>query len=150
MEGEQAWRSTSRSCKCTWKQCMGSGLASHGAHSLQVIQCYFLCLAGLSRSFLVYVAAQSLIGLTCGGMCMMFTVEAMTIPLSSGAETALLRVYMTIGMIMHIHKVRILIVEKQLIMCPVTLAWTKVFVQGFFSWCLVGSCASLHRFWKSL
>jgi len=31
-------------------------------------------------------------------------VEAMTIPLSSGAETALLRVYMTIGMIMHIHK----------------------------------------------
>jgi hypothetical protein len=63
---------------------------------------------------------------------MMFTVEAMTIPLSSGAETALLRVYMTIGMIMHIHKVRILIVEKQLIMCPVTLACTKVFVQGFF------------------
>jgi hypothetical protein len=101
---------------------MGSGLASHGPHSLQVIQSYFLCLAGLSRSILVYVAAQSLIRLTCGGMFMMFTVEAMTIPLSSGAETALLRVYMTIGMIMHIHKVRILIVEKQLIMCPVTLA----------------------------
>ncbi len=55
-------------------------------------------------------------------MCMMLTVGVMTIPLSSGAETALLRVYMTIGMIMHIHKVRILIVEKQLIMCPVTLA----------------------------
>jgi hypothetical protein len=55
---------------------------------------------------------------------------------------------MTIGMVMHIHKVRILIVEKQLIMCPVTLAWTKVFVQGFFIWCLVGSCAHCIDFEK--
>jgi hypothetical protein len=36
---------------------------------------------------------------------MMFTVGAMTIPQSSGAETVLLRLYMTIGIIMHIHKV---------------------------------------------
>jgi len=68
--------------------------------------------------------------------------------LSSGAETILLRLYMTIGIIMHIHKVRILIVEKQLIMCPVTRAWTKVFVQGFFIWCLVGSCVHSTDFEK--